>query len=992
MTGERPTDRLDPEDPFAVRLPPLPYPGLRPFERGEWPIFFGRETMTAEVIDRLLAGRMLVVHGDSGCGKSSLIRAGVQAQLEQEQARSGHRWITVEMRPGESPLGAMAQALDRGRGPGSALDLRRVLNRGRDAAAALDGPLGLAGDERLCLLVDQLEELFRFAKEGGGEEAELFAAVLVGLGSAPPRGLYPVIAMRSEFLGQCARYEGLAETLNRVQYLLPPVDRPGLARAIREPARLYGGEIEPALAEALIADAGGGQDRLPLIQHGLMRLWVGAGPGNGPRLGLADYRSAAGLEAMLSAHADGVMDGVAPPGDVPRRSWVEHLFRALTDLNADGHAVRRPQTFAELLAVTGAERGALLKILDAFRAEGVSFLTPYGDAPIGDETRIDVGHEALIRCWRRLADPDPRRGWLQRELKDGLTWQTLQVLAAAFDDDPSKVLAPAATLDLSAWLGTLPSQAWSERYGGGHREVRRLLAASEEALGRQRAEAEQARRREARQALLRRFLAVAAVLAGLAVAAALLAWRNAGEAAREREEAVAARLDAELRFREAVAQTEALGRQKAETDRLIAELRLKTQSAATATSPDGRLMASVDGDDRLYLLDIVSGQPVPVPGPCAQVRPDAVAFSPDGRTLAVASGGQAWVLGLPDTCRRLGGDPPATGPLAGADPGRIRRLAFSPDGRLLATGGGGGAGRPDGTADPGPATAAAPGTEPGPGLSGGPSAAPAADRGFCRVWDTATGGLVESLVTQVTLVDVAFDDTGRRLIAKGADGSVLEWRLSEKGVRDASWAATPVQGPVGAGAPAQASVYLHIAAEGDRLAATAWQGLLGQAGVAVPGIELVGGRAPADSELRFFRKADADEAGRIADRLRRAGLRVRPTYVAGYEASTRVRPRQLELWLAAEAIGYWFPVVASIHDRQGAVDQARTLRAKLPDDIPVQVYEAFDAKGQTVYAVTLGGYLSERDARARVAYARTSIAPSAYPWETRAWGMSLWGE
>jgi hypothetical protein len=85
-------------------------------------------------------------------------------------------------------------------------------------------------------------------------------------------------------------------------------------------------------------------------------------------------------------------------------------------------------------------------------------------------------------------------------------------------------------------------------------------------------------------------------------------------------------------------------------------------------------------------------------------------------------------------------------------------------------------------------------------------------------------------------------------------------------------------------------------------------------------------------------------------------------------------------------------VVASIHDRQGAVDQARTLRAKLPDDIPVQVYEAFDAKGQTVYAVTLGGYLSERDARARVAYARTSIAPSAYPWETRAWGMSLWGE
>ena len=27
---------------FAIRLPPRPYPGLRPFEQHEWPIFFGR--------------------------------------------------------------------------------------------------------------------------------------------------------------------------------------------------------------------------------------------------------------------------------------------------------------------------------------------------------------------------------------------------------------------------------------------------------------------------------------------------------------------------------------------------------------------------------------------------------------------------------------------------------------------------------------------------------------------------------------------------------------------------------------------------------------------------------------------------------------------------------------------------------------------------------------------------------------------------------------
>jgi hypothetical protein len=42
--------------------PPFPYPGLRPFEREEWSIFFGRETMIDELIERL------------GSGKSSLVR------------------------------------------------------------------------------------------------------------------------------------------------------------------------------------------------------------------------------------------------------------------------------------------------------------------------------------------------------------------------------------------------------------------------------------------------------------------------------------------------------------------------------------------------------------------------------------------------------------------------------------------------------------------------------------------------------------------------------------------------------------------------------------------------------------------------------------------------------------------------------------------------------------------------------------------------------
>jgi hypothetical protein len=93
---------------FEVELPPAPYPGLRPFEKHEWPIFFGREEMADEVIHRLIQQHLVVVHGDSGCGKSSLIRAGVLAQLEQEHARSGVRWRTCAMLLREAPLRNLA--------------------------------------------------------------------------------------------------------------------------------------------------------------------------------------------------------------------------------------------------------------------------------------------------------------------------------------------------------------------------------------------------------------------------------------------------------------------------------------------------------------------------------------------------------------------------------------------------------------------------------------------------------------------------------------------------------------------------------------------------------------------------------------------------------------------------------------------------------------------------------------------------------------------
>ena len=58
-----------------------PYPGLRPFGAEEDYLFFGRERVIDQLLARLRETRFLAVIGSSGCGKSSVVRAGMVQSL-----------------------------------------------------------------------------------------------------------------------------------------------------------------------------------------------------------------------------------------------------------------------------------------------------------------------------------------------------------------------------------------------------------------------------------------------------------------------------------------------------------------------------------------------------------------------------------------------------------------------------------------------------------------------------------------------------------------------------------------------------------------------------------------------------------------------------------------------------------------------------------------------------------------------------------------------
>lgn len=70
--------------PVVEVVPPFrgPYPGLRPFFQEDAPRFFGRGRQINQMLERLEDRRFLVVVGVSGCGKSSLVQAGLLPALE----------------------------------------------------------------------------------------------------------------------------------------------------------------------------------------------------------------------------------------------------------------------------------------------------------------------------------------------------------------------------------------------------------------------------------------------------------------------------------------------------------------------------------------------------------------------------------------------------------------------------------------------------------------------------------------------------------------------------------------------------------------------------------------------------------------------------------------------------------------------------------------------------------------------------------------------
>jgi hypothetical protein len=367
--------------------------------------------------------------------------------------------------------------------------------------------------------------------------------------------------MRSDFLGDCTQFAGLAEAINAGLYLVPRLTPEERRDAIVNPIRVQGAEIEPVLVTRLVNDVGDNPDQLSILQHALNRTWAKwqQEGGKGP-LALRHYEAIGTMEHALDAHAEEAYAELATPGQEPslRQRICEKLFQALTDRATDGRGVRRPTTLGSLCTLTEATESELKEVIEVFRHPSCSFLMPPAGENLTAEKVIDISHESLMRVWERL------KRWVEEEAEAAQIYRRLAESSSLHARGEASTLHdPELTIYQNWQLKRLPNVAWAERYAAGFAAAMEFLQRSvaerdaeqaemvrrqQEEAGRELEEANRARAAaEDRQRLLRLGLIGMSGFALLAALGGVFSWKQL-QKARAAEAAAYAATAKALRF------------------------------------------------------------------------------------------------------------------------------------------------------------------------------------------------------------------------------------------------------------------------------------------------------------------------------------------------------------------------------------------------------------------------------------------------------------
>ena len=560
-----------PTDDFR---PDNPYKGLRAFQAADNQDFFGRETAARKLVHRLSEtgdhAHFLAIVGPSGSGKSSLVKAGLIPALWRGEVPGSEKWYIVELRPGSHPLDSLEITLLRIAARPTTVIREQLARdeRGLLRAAQLVLP---DDDSELVLVIDQFEEVFTLVED---ESRRVQFLDLLYTAVSDPRGrLRIIITLRADFYDRPLQYPDFGELVRTRMETLMPLSAESLERAITMPAERVGMLFEPGLTASIVADVHYQPGALPLLQYALTELFERR---QGRLLTQQAYQEIGGAVGALAKRAEQLYAELNPD----TQELTRRMFLRLVTIGENTDESRRRVRRSDLLSLA-ADTDAMDELIDTFAA--YRLLSLDNDAGTRSPS-VEVAHEAILREWRRLST------WIDESREDIRMRQELDHTAQEWQEQGKEVSYLASGQRLEQFEGW----AADKRHALTALEHAYLEASLAERLQQEVAETERQEREtglERRSRTFLRGLVVVLLLATLgAFGLTAVATNQSSIADNERQQALAARLQAEDQARIATAR-ELVGyaTSNLDSDAELSTL-LAVQAVRTTYSVDGTVL------------------------------------------------------------------------------------------------------------------------------------------------------------------------------------------------------------------------------------------------------------------------------------------------------------------------------------------------------------------------------------------------------------------
>ncbi len=395
-------DRDKLEDAPPLNLENNPYRGLQSYNEKDSHLFFGRNNLIEKLCKKAVDNKqaLTLVLGASGTGKSSLMKAGLLPRLRDSQELQFK--ILDPMRPGESPLKALAQVC---------LPIATTMT----AAELAKDEQALANiierwsknypNTKLLLPVDQFEELITLCKSD--QEREQFQKLIKNVFAKYPNKIHVVITLRLDFEAQFQTSVLKNFWNDETRFVVPPMTQDEFREVIEKPASEKVVYFDPpSLVDELINEVVQMPGALPLLSFTLSELYLkylGDRTRDNRALTKKDYEELGRVFGSITKRANEEYERLV--GENPAyEKTVRWVMLRMISLQG-GELARRQVLKSELVYPFQEQSDHVKTVIERFSQ---ARLIVAGSNPQG-EPYVEPAHDALMQGWDKLLE------WIKQE-------------------------------------------------------------------------------------------------------------------------------------------------------------------------------------------------------------------------------------------------------------------------------------------------------------------------------------------------------------------------------------------------------------------------------------------------------------------------------------------------------------------------------------------------------------------------------------------------